>query len=67
MDDDFSTVLGCDVDRDHQGWWVALVLAVGDDVVRHRIGPYHTERHAMVAAHHIRRAAGRAAPPPSGF
>lgn len=61
-----SAVLGCDTEGDAQGWWVVLTVAVGDDVVRNRVGPYRTERHATVAAHHIRRAVGREAPPPTG-
>jgi hypothetical protein len=64
--DDDSTVLGCDVTSDREGHWVELTVGFRDDVVRRRIGPYLTERIATVAAEHIRRAAGRQAPPPTG-
>jgi hypothetical protein len=66
-DEPESAVLGCDVAGDRQGWWVVLVVVVGDEVVENRIGPYLGERQARVAAGHIERAAGRQAPPPSGF
>jgi hypothetical protein len=67
MQDDDSAVLGSDVSRDREGFWVELTIGSSDDVVRSRIGPYLTERIALVAAEHIRRAAGRSAPPPTGF
>lgn len=65
--DDDSAVLGSDVSQDREGFWVELTIGFSDDVVRSRIGPYLTERIALVAAEHIRRAAGRSAPPPTGF
>lgn len=65
--DDSAAVLGCEVTADHAGWWVELVVGFTDDVARRRIGPYLTEKHAKVAAHHIRRAADRDAPPPTGW
>jgi len=65
--DDDSAVLGSDVSRDREGFWVELTIGFSDDVVRNRIGPYRTERIALVAAEYIRRAAGRSAPPPTGF
>ena len=68
---DESAVLGSDVSRDHAGWWVELTVGFADDdgaeLVRRRVGPYLTERHATVAAHFIARAAGRETPPPTGF
>jgi len=65
--DESSTVLGCDVTNDRAGWWVELTVGFADDLVRRRIGPYLTEQAARVAAEHIRRAAGREAPPPTGL
>jgi hypothetical protein len=65
--DDESAVLGSDVSCDREGYWVELTIGFRDDVVRRRIGPYLTEKIARVAAEHIRRAAGRQAPPPTGF
>jgi hypothetical protein len=65
--DDDSTVLGCDVSCDREGYWVELTIGFSDDVVRRRIGPYLTERIARVAAGQIRRAAGRSGPPPTGL
>ena len=62
-----STVLGCEVTGDRDGWWVELVVGFTGEVVRRRIGPYLSEQQALVAARHIRRAAERDAPPPSGF
>jgi hypothetical protein len=64
--DDDSTVLGCHVTADRDGHWVELTIGFRDEVVRRRIGPYLTERIAAVAADHIRRAAGRQIPPPTG-
>lgn len=65
--DDDSAVLGCDPVQDDAGWWVELVVGFRDEMVTRRIGPYLTLRQAEVAAHHIRRAAGREAPPPTGL
>lgn len=65
--DDDSTFLGCDVSSDRDGYWVELTIGFSEDVVRRRIGPYLTERIASVAAAHIRRAAGRRIPPPTGL
>jgi|NGEPerStandDraft_6_1074524.scaffolds.fasta_scaffold75109_2 hypothetical protein len=64
--DDDSTVLGSELSADRGGYWVELTIGFRDEVVRRRIGPYRTERIALVAAEHIRRAAGRTAPPPTG-
>ena len=65
--DDDSAVLGSHVSQDRAGYWVELTIGFRDEVVRRRIGPYHTERIALVAAEHIRRAAGRAGPPRTGL
>jgi hypothetical protein len=65
--DDESAVLGSHVSQDRAGYWVELTIGFRDEVVRRRIGPYRTERIALVAAEHIRRAAGRNAPPPTGL
>ncbi|WP_088316896.1 hypothetical protein [Kineosporia sp. R_H_3] len=67
LPDDDSSVLGCDVTHDREGWWVELTVGFRDDVVRSRIGPYLTEKQARVAAEIIPRAAGRQAPPPTGL
>ncbi|HEY6797271.1 MAG TPA: hypothetical protein VI248_21565 [Kineosporiaceae bacterium] len=64
--DDDSTVLGSEVTRDREGYWVELVVGFTDDVVRRRVGPYRTERMATVAATYIRRAAARQASPDPG-
>lgn len=65
--DESSAVLGAEVTHDREGWWVELVVGFSDEVVRRRIGPYLSQQQALVAADHIRRAAGRDAPPPTGL
>jgi hypothetical protein len=62
-----SAVLASVVVQDGQGWWVLLTVGFSDEVVQRRIGPYLTERTALVAADIIRRTADRDAPPPTGF
>ncbi len=68
-EDDDSAVLSCRAveGEQGQGWFVELVVAFPAEVVTRRVGPYRTRELAEVAAHHIGRAAGREAPPPTGF